>query len=123
MGMPFKSVVMEMRLIVIRTGNMQAQVEFYNLLGVHFEYHSHGNGPFHYSAQIGPTVFEMYPLAKNQVEADKNIRLGIGIDNFDHVITALRNAGVAFNDPVQTAFGFMTVITDPDGRRVELYKK
>jgi lactoylglutathione lyase len=114
---------MEIALIVIRTGDLQGQVAFYNLLGIQFAYHNHGNGPFHYSAQIGTTVFEMYPLARNQAEADKNIRLGFTIDNFDEVLEALRNAGSVFKDPVQTDFGVMTVVTDPDGRKIEVYKK
>lgn len=114
---------MEIRLIVIRTGDMTAHVAFYKLLGIHFDYHRHGNGPWHYSANIGPTVFEMYPLAINQTEGDKNIRLGFGIDHFESVLVQLRSAGVTFREPALTDFGLMTVIRDPDGRKIELYKK
>jgi lactoylglutathione lyase len=65
-----------------------------------------------------------YGLTKNQTEADKNLRLGFGIDNFDTVIKKLKELGVAFSlDPTQTDFGYMTIISDPDDRKIELYKK
>lgn len=57
---------MELRLIVLRTGNMQKLVDFYSLLGCDFEYHKHGNSPYHYSAKTGKTVSEIYPLSKDK---------------------------------------------------------
>ena len=115
---------MDIRLIVLRTTDIKKLTEFYSLLGLTFEYHKHGNSPYHYSASIGHTVLEIYPLTKNQTEADKNLRLGFGIDNFDTVIKKLKELGVAFSlDPTQTDFGYMTIISDPDDRKIELYKK
>jgi len=49
--------------------------EFYEQLGTAFEYHRNGNGPFHFSAHVGPTILEIYPLAKSQEQADKLLRL------------------------------------------------
>lgn len=115
---------MEIRLLVLRTSDTKQLAEFYSLLGFTFEYHKHGNSPYHYSATIGPTVLEIYPLAKNQTEADKNLRLGFSINNFDEVIQQLKTLEVSFSmEPTQTDFGFMAVIIDPDGRKIELYKK
>ncbi|WP_290789811.1 VOC family protein [Flavihumibacter sp. UBA7668] len=115
---------MDIRLLVIRTDKTDRLAEFYSLLGLTFEYHKHGNSPMHYSATIGQTVLEIYPLTKSQTEPDKNIRLGFGIDNFELTIQKLKELGVAFSlEPTQTDFGFMTIVTDPDGRKVELYKK
>lgn len=63
-------------------------------------------------------------MAKSQTEADKNLRLGFSINKFDEVIKQLKTLEVSFSmEATQTDFGFMAVIIDPDGRKIELYKK
>jgi lactoylglutathione lyase len=115
---------MEIRLLVLRTGDTTKLADFYSLLGLAFSYHSHGNLPFHYSTMVGSTVLEIYPLTKSQAAADENLRLGFGIDNFDVVVEKLKERNVTFlTEPVQTDFGFMAVVEDPDNRKVELYRK
>jgi predicted enzyme related to lactoylglutathione lyase len=114
---------MEIRLIVLRTGNQKQLADFYKLLGLLFEYHQHGNSPMHYSTTIGSLVLEIYPLTKTQTEADKNLRLGFAIDNFDKTLEVLRDNNIPFTEPTLTDFGFLTIISDPDGRKIELYKK
>jgi lactoylglutathione lyase len=115
---------MDIRLFVLRTPDTKKLADFYSLLGLSFDYHKHGNSPFHYSASIGPTILEIYPLAKNQTEADKNLRLGFGIDDFDQTMLKLKESQVPFSlEPTQTDFGFMAIISDPDERKIELYKK
>jgi lactoylglutathione lyase len=114
----------DIRLIVLRTSDTKRLADFYSLLGMSFDYHKHGNSTFHYSASIGQMVLEIYPLAKGQTEADKNLRLGFGIANFDQTILTLKQLQVQFSlEPTQTDFGFMAIISDPDKRKVELYKK
>ncbi|WP_231401913.1 VOC family protein [Panacibacter microcysteis] len=108
----------------MRTGDTKRLADFYSLFGLIFEFHKHGNSPFHYSAKIGQTVLEIYPLTKSQKEADKNLRLGFGIDNFDQTVLSLKELKVSFSlEPTQTDFGFMAIISDPDERKIELYKK
>jgi lactoylglutathione lyase len=115
---------MDIRLLVLRTGDIKKLVDFYSVLGLTFDYHKHGNSPFHYSTTIAQTVLEIYPLAKNQIEADKTLRLGFGIDNFDETVRKLKEQQVSFLlEPTLTEFGFMTIISDPDERKIELYKK
>lgn len=115
---------MKLKLLVIKTPDMQRLTDFYTLLGFSFDYHKHGNSPYHYSATIDGTVIEIYPLAKSQTEADSSLRLGFELDGFDGAIDLLKKTGVPFSyGPVQTDFGFMAVVVDPDGRRVEFYKK
>lgn len=114
---------MDIRLLVIRTANPKTLADFYHLLGLTFEYHKHGNSPYHYSASIDKTILEIYPFSKKQTEADSSLRLGFGIDNFDTVINKLKAEQVVFSsEPMQTEFGFMAIIVDPDGRKIELYK-
>lgn len=111
------------RLLVLRTGDIKGLAEFYRLFGLEFEYHQHGNSPFHYSTMLGQTVLEIYPLTKSQTEPDKNLRIGFGIDNFEEAIQQLRQLSVTFSvEPAETDFGFMAVIIDPDGRKIELYR-
>ena len=114
---------MDIRLLVIRTNNTKLLADFYSLLGFKFEYHKHDSSPYHYSTTIRETILEIYPLAKNQIETDKNLRLGFGIENFDQVMITLKTLQVDFSqEPTQTEFSFMAIIIDPDGRKIELYK-
>jgi len=115
---------MEIRLLVIRTADITRLADFYTLLGLTFEYHKHGKSPYHYSAPIGNTILEIYPFAKSQTEADKELRLGFALNDFDKTITTLKDKGIEFvSEPMQTDYGFMAIIKDPDGRRIELYKE
>jgi lactoylglutathione lyase len=115
---------MDIRLLVLRTSDMKRLADFYSVFGLNFDYHKHGNSPLHYSATIGQTVLEIYPLTKSQTEPDKNLRLGFGIDNFDETVQKLKELKIVFFlEPTQTDFGFMTIISDPDDRKIELYKK
>lgn len=119
-----KILIMELRLLVIRTAEPEKLAKFYTILGFTFDYHKHGNSPFHYSATFGQTVLEIYPLTKSQTGADKNLRLGFGIDNFDNIIDELKENNISFLlEPTQTDFGFMAIIEDPDGRKLEISKK
>lgn len=115
---------MELNLIVIRTSNPKRLAEFYSFFNLEFTYHQHGNSPFHYGGYIGKVLLEIYPLSKNQASNDLSLRLGFMIDDFESVIEKLRSVNVAFAfEPMETEFGIMTVIIDPDGRKIELYKK
>lgn len=114
---------MHLTLLVIRSAIPEKLAAFYERLGVTFEHHRHGKGPFHFSAQIGPTLLEIYPLAKGQELADKHLRLGLAIDSFEATIHELQQQGIYFHQtPIVTEFGFMAIIEDPEGRKIELYK-
>lgn len=115
---------MDLTLLVIRSAMPEHLAEFYTSLGMSFEYHRHGYGPYHYSARLGPTLLEIYPLAKGQEKADLSLRLGFAIDSFDLVIQTLQQQSVTFHQaPTATEWGVMAVIADPEGRKMELYKK
>lgn len=102
---------------------MPRLVNFYALLGAVFNYHRHDTGPYHYSAIMEQIVLEIYPLTKTQTQADRDLRLGLGMDDFDGTIQLLKENGVRFSlEPMQTEHGFMAVVIDPDGRKIELYK-
>lgn len=114
---------MKLNLLVLKTDNLEPLAEFYNLLGIEFEYHKHDRSPMHYSGKIGDLILEIYPLAKLQQQADSNLRIGFQLDDFDSVIAQLKNKKISFiSEPTQTEFGYMAVVKDSDGRKVELYK-
>ncbi len=66
-------------------------------------------------------VMEIYPLAKGQLATDVYLRLGFVVTEFEEVVMQLKSNIVS--PPAQTDYGYMAVAQDPDGRKVELYKK
>lgn len=76
----------KINLLVIKTLNPDALASFYTQLGITFNYHQHGKGPFHYSANLEGVVFEIYPLPKGETKADKTLRLGFSVENLDQTM-------------------------------------
>jgi len=112
---------MKINLLVIRTRDIKLLSKFYTDLGLEFTYHQHGNGPFHYSTEMGDLVFEIYPLLKSQTEPDNSLRLGFDVENLDELINKLKTNNVIITqEPIQTDWGYMAIIKDLDGRKVEL---
>lgn len=112
---------MKVNLIVIRTKDIELLANFYQKLGIQFQYHRHGKGPFHYSAELGDTVFEIYPLLKNQTQADHSLRLGFEVAHLDQLITTLKKDKIEIlKTPTLSEFGCFAVIKDLDGRKIEL---
>ena len=114
-----RKVSVRLNLIVIRTSDMSKLVNFYQILGLKFDYHKHEKGVYHYATKIGETVFEIYPLLKSQKEADISTRLGFKIGNFEEKIAILSDFIVS--KPMETEFGLCAILKDPDGRKVEIY--
>ena len=112
---------MQINLLVIRTSNPKELSSFYERLGMAFQYHRHGNGPMHYSAEFGGLVFEIYPLLKNQEAADHSLRLGFDVDDLEELILKLKEAQVEIlQQPIQTDWVYVSIIKDLDGRKIEL---
>lgn len=115
---------MELTLVVIRSAIPEKLAGFYTLLGITFEYHRHGSGPYHYSGRIGPTLLEIYPLAKGQEKPDTSLRLGVAVESFEAIVDTLNSQAVVFHQaPMETEYGMTAIIADTEGRKIELYKK
>ncbi|SEC41788.1 hypothetical protein SAMN04489761_2937 [Tenacibaculum sp. MAR_2009_124] len=115
---------MEINLIVIRSDKPKELSAFYEMLGVSFTYHRHGNGPWHYAVEIGNIVFEIYPLPKKEEIPDASLRLGFTVDNLERMIEELRTNNVLIlQQPVMSEFGYFAVIKDLDGRKIELKER
>ncbi|MFE0380511.1 VOC family protein [Streptomyces inhibens] len=92
---------MRAHLIVIYTERLEACRDFYAGLGLAFERERHGDGPGHYAAVLDDdVVLELYPVSPGR-PATGSLRLGLCVED------ASRPAG-------------RQVLTDPDGRAVDL---
>ncbi|MEM1216152.1 MAG: VOC family protein [Bacteroidota bacterium] len=113
-----------LHLLVIRSDRPARLAEFYTQLGLQFDYHRHGTGAWHYSAERDGLVFEIYPLLKNQTNADTSLRLGFTVSNLDQLLDQLSERNVTILRPAQvTEWGYVAVVQDPDGRKLELKEK
>lgn len=112
---------MHINLIVLKTSNLHTLVEQYKLLGLNFEYHQHGNGPFHYSTEINNLVFEIYPLPQNELDVNKNIRLGFSVPDLNHVFVSIKTSSWIIKSELKHDRSYpYAIIQDLDGRVIEL---
>jgi hypothetical protein len=95
---------MHTSLIVVYTNHLRECAEFYVSLGLPLRLEQHGNGPEHYAAELGPTVFEVYP-ASDRRPPTGSLRLGFRLP--EHAVVRRLRPG-------------RHLLTDPDGRTVEL---
>ena len=65
---------------------------FYELLGFRFTNERHGSGPEHYSAQVGGTVFEIYPR-QGADDSAASVRLGFVVESVDAAVERLTAEG------------------------------
>jgi catechol 2,3-dioxygenase-like lactoylglutathione lyase family enzyme len=106
-----------LNLLVLRCGNIERSKAFYELFGLDFAKHQHGNGPVHYSSDDGSGVFELYPL--EGTSADQT-GLGFTSGDLDGLHMLMRRNQFAPREVRDTELGRMFVVRDPDGRRVEV---
>jgi catechol 2,3-dioxygenase-like lactoylglutathione lyase family enzyme len=109
-----------LNLVVIYSADLVRALHFYGALGLSFVKEQHGRGPEHYAAEVGPTVFEIYPLDRES-RLSAVAPLGFRVPSLEASLTALRSLGVElFSQPKNTPWGRRAVVKDPDGRRVEI---
>ena len=115
---------MKVNLIVIRTENPDLLKSQYELLGMDFEYHKHGNGPYHFAYESNGMTFEIYPLTKSMTKADGNLRLGFDVTDLNEIVTKLKNTDWIIKSDIQeTEWGLTAIVQDLDGRKIELKNK
>ena len=112
-----------LKLLVLKTAQLQRMRAFYGCLGVVLREEQHGGGPVHYAGQTGSVILELYPLAEGITLPDTTTRLGFSVGRLDEVLHALQEQGGIVTHPArQTEWGYRAVVRDPDGRAVELYQ-
>lgn len=113
--------MISLQLFVLKTKELHRLKAQYELLGLSFEYHQHGKGPFHYASKINSIVFEIYPLPKKIEKADETTRLGFQIKNLEEIIHKLEKTDwKIISLPTLTDWGKVAIIQDLDGRKIEL---
>ncbi|MGZ6005727.1 MAG: VOC family protein [Candidatus Saccharimonadales bacterium] len=109
----------ELNLLVLRSTDLEKSVGFYGLLGLVFDEEKHGNGPIHYSAQLGQLVLELYPLGKRNPTTDT--RLGFLVSSVDECLNQLEPDSIV--EPAEdTGRGRLAIVKDPDGHTIELFQ-
>ena len=105
-----------LRVIVLRSPNLEDLKIFYELLGLHFTEEKHGKGPRHISATLGDLVLELYPGADQSLT-----RLGFSVPNVDQIVQNFKAAGGTLKQaPHENDQGYQAILVDPDGRTIEL---
>jgi lactoylglutathione lyase len=105
---------------VIRSRDIDRAVTFYQMLGMRFTQHSHGNGPEHYTSETADLVFELYPLTSSQMPTIA-MRLGFQVDDLDKLVMELASISATIVSPPQDSpWGRRAVVKDFDGHTVEL---
>lgn len=111
-----------LKLLVLKTHDVDSLCRFYKLLGFTFTEERHGSGPVHFSTPLGDAVMEIYPLASDQ-SVDTTTRLGFAIADTDAVVAGVESlGGRIIKTGRDTPWGYLAIVGDPDGRTVELYR-
>ncbi|MEM7575167.1 MAG: VOC family protein [Bacteroidota bacterium] len=114
----------ELNLLVIRSAQAARLAEFYSLLGVQWEFHRHGSGPWHYSANCAGVVLEIYPLKKDSDQIDPSLRLGFRVKDLDDLLSKFQKRGIKIKvSAKQGSWGYRAVVEDIEGRSVELVEQ
>ncbi len=109
-----------LNLVVIRTKDLDRAKSFYELLGMTFERHAHGNGPEHLSFENRSIVFELYPHVEGQPTTEST-RIGFSVPDVDKVVARITAVGgVVHRQPKDSPWGRRAVVRDFDNHFVEL---
>jgi lactoylglutathione lyase len=110
----------QLSLVVIRSANLEEAVKFYQIIGLAFEKHRHGNGLEHFASNIGKSTFEIYPQTA-QMGSTTGTRLGFTVLDVDSLVVRLQQENIAvISKPSNSEWGRRAVVVDPDGHRIEL---
>jgi len=111
----------QLDLLVIRARDPEALARFYALLGMKFKQEQHGKGPKHLSCDLGGSVFEIYPLAREQQRTTAT-RLGFRVSSLQKTLDAISALGPehVLHYDEETERGPSAVIVDPEGHKINL---
>jgi predicted enzyme related to lactoylglutathione lyase len=111
-----------LNLVVIQARDLETTRQFYDCLGLALRREQHGRSPEHYAAQLGSTVFEVYPC--NVGTPLGCIRIGFQVSSLEPTLSALRQQSAKIlTEPHDSPWGRRAVVQDPDGNRVELTER
>lgn len=100
--------------IILKTTDIEKMKSFYEKLGFEFKREKHGGGPVHYSWKKHGMLLEIYPA-----QIPDNTGLIFHVDNLEDILSLLEFRGAKIISK-PTDEERVSVIRDPEGRRVEL---
>lgn len=113
----------QLNLVVIRSVDIEKSAIFYQLLGLSFVKHQHGNGLEHFASEIGSITFEIYPYTAGTIPTTST-RLGFQVSSIDAIVCELQKIGDSIASSAKdTAWGRRAIVVDPDGHKVELTER
>ena len=112
----------ELRLVVLRSSDVERDRGIYEALGVRWVAERHGAGPAHLAATLASAVvLELYPAGDRQ---PTDVRLGFAVDDLMEAVEAVQRAGgsvITWPEPEDDPE--RAVVADHDGRRIELTRR
>ncbi len=116
--------MIEVSLVVLRAENLEKTREFYEQIGLNFVEEQHGTGPVHYACELNGMVIEIYSgkpgSAPERTQAGA-VMLGLRVEAVENLVQQLEQAGhTIITPPKASPWGKRAVISDPDGRAIEL---
>ena len=114
-----------MNAIILKTEKIEATSLFYNKLGLQLQEEFHENGPAHYASTLAGVHFAIYALnpysGPERRSKVRDTMIGFEVEDLQAALESLAsfNAEMVV-DPAEVPWGRRAIITDPDGRPVEL---
>ncbi len=106
-------------LLVLRSANPAASVQFYSALGLQFAREQHATGPEHWAAELPGLVLEIYPLGSQSPTT--GLRLGFTVASIAAAVeNACQAGGRVIKSLEEIEDGWHAVLADPDGHRIML---
>ena len=107
--------VLDLEYVVLRCADLERARRFYEAVGLRLTPEQHGAGARHYSAAVGRTVIELYPLRDRPTTG---VRLGLRVASVDAAVQALGQLGAEIVGADATKRS--VVVRDPDGHEIAL---
>ena len=110
-----------LNLVVLRSVNPERLAAFYSVLGLEFEKHQHGKGPWHFASELANGgVLEIYPQ-RSADDFTSAMRLGFGVESVDKAVEQLRKHGaMVISGPKDSPWGRRAILRDIEGHTIEL---
>ncbi len=114
--------------LVLFAADLERAVEFYRAIGIDLQVDDHDDpaAPVHYAADLDGCHFAVFPAAEPgrspAFRAAGGDFPGFAVADVERTVEALRGRGAeVVQEPSPYPPGLRAVVTDPDGRPVEIY--
>lgn len=113
--------------LILFSHRVSAVVRFYQAIGLELEPERHEEGQVHYVSDLGPThiaVFEGPPGEAPEFRTGGSTLPGFAVDSLEDALSGARAVGAhVVQEPTQYPWGTRALVTDPDGRVIELFQR